>query len=769
MLIVIGMAFSLYSQSQSVGRFGFNDDWKFKRLTEEEKNADLSQPAIDASGWTDVDLPHTAHIEPLVVNNQWQGIAWYRKRFFVPENYGQKKVFVEFEAAMNVAEFWVNGKRITKHLGGYLPVVLDVSGYLLPGAENVIAVRLDNTDNPVTGPKPLKILDYNMYGGLYRNAWLIVKNKVHISHPNFVDKVAGGGVFITTPKVDKKQSLVHVKTHVQNESELDQRVQLLQTVWFGEKRIANNRSKYVNIESGRDFDFETELTVTNAMLWSPKTPDLYQMETVLLVNGDTVDTEKTRFGIRSFLFENNQLYINGEKVFLRGVNRHQEYPFVGYALSDNAQYRDAKKIKDGGFDYIRLSHYPQSPAFLDACDELGLVVIDAISGWQYYADNEDFRNYCYNSAEQLVRRDRNHPCVMAWEVSLNETQMPVFFMEELHKRAHAEDPRPDAYTCGWKPDVYDIYLQARQHRIMHPPHAHTKPYSVSEYGDWEYYSSNAGLNQHQLDKQTRYETSSRQARAYGEERLLQQATNVQEAHNDNLSTPAYSDSYWVMFDYNRGYHDDLEYSGVMDIFRIPKFAYYFYQSQRNPEEQLVCKIASYWTQKSPLNLRVLSNCDEIELVLNGKSLGRKSPDKNISNNLQHPPFTFSIEKFEEGELKAIGFINGEKVAEDIVKTPENAARLKIWIDESGKTPSTNDVMFVYIAAVDGNGTIVPDYSGEINVVVEGEASLMNYGKVKAEAGIATALIKIGSSAENVVIHAKSKNIDETNFQFNVKH
>lgn len=769
LFILIVIALSSCTQSEPNGKFNFNNDWKFKLLAENEESDDYSKVDVDDSSWEAVSLPHTANLEPQLVNDQWQGICWYRKNFSVPEAYQSKKVFVEFEAAMATSEFWINGKRIMKHEGGYLPIVMDVSEFLIAGEKNVIAVRLDNNDNPNTGPKPLKILDYNMYGGLYRNAWMIVKDKVYITHANYVDKVAGGGIFITTPKVDKTESIVHVKTHIQNESADAVEVQVVQTILNRREVVAETKSDALEIAAGADLDFITDMSVKNAKLWSPKSPNLYHLETKVMVDGLETDKETTRFGIRTFEFRENQLYLNGEQLHLRGVNRHQEYPFVGYALPDNAQYRDAKKIKDGGFDYVRLSHYPHSNAFMDACDELGLVNIDAISGWQYYKDSDEFRNYCYRSAEQLIRRDRNRPSVMAWEVSLNETRMPIFFMEELHKIAHAEDPRADAYTCGWKPEVYDIYLQARQHRIMHPPHDNPKPYSVSEYGDWEYYSNNAGLNQHALDKQTRYETSSRQARAYGEARLLQQAHNVQEAHNDNFNTPAYSDSYWVMFDYNRGYHDDIEYSGVMDLFRLPKFAYYFYKSQRDVEDEVVCHLATYWTEKSPLNVRIFSNCDEVELFLNGKSFGKQSPDQNkISNNLLHPPFTFEIEKFEAGELKAVAYLDSEKAAEHLVKTPGQASALKVWIDESGKAPQAgcNDVVFAYIAAVDDKGTIVPDYSEKIALEIEGDITILNVGDVKAEAGIATALLQIGE-AGTISISAKSNEL-KGEIQFEVK-
>ena len=474
-----------------------------------------------------------------------------------------------------------------------------------------------------------------------------------------------------------------------------------------------------------------------------------------------VDKTSNRFGIREFVFESNQLYINGEKTFLRGVNRHQEYPFIGYALSDNAQYRDAKKIKDAGFNYIRLSHYPHSPAFMDACDELGIVVLDAILGWQYYLDDDRFRDYCYRSAKELILRDRNRPSVLAWEVSLNESAMPMFFMEELHRIVHTEYPGKHVYSCGWKDEVYDIYLQARQHRLLHYNEDQKKPYVVSEYGDWEYFSTNAGLNQHNYSKEVRMEKSSRQLREYGEARLLQQATNVQEAHNDNYTIPAFADSYWVMYDYNRGYDNSLEASGIMDIFRIPKFSYYFYKSQQDPEEEVVLNIASYWTAGSPLDIRVFSNCEEVKLYLNEKLIAAEKSEKDsISNNLTHPPFRFEIDAFEEGNLKAVGFIAGKQVAEHMVATPQEAAGLKLWIDESGKAPQVacNDVLFLYIAVVDGNGTTVPGFDGEINLEKEGDVQIMNVGGIKAEAGIATALIKIGDQPGEIKFTAKGNRL-----------
>lgn len=739
----------------------FNDSWKFHLVENNEAQGKYEAPKFDDSKWENISLPHNAHNEPLLVNDQWQGECWYRKNFDIESYSTDKKYIIEFEASMNHTLIWINGEMVSEYQGGYLPIVIDATSYLKEDG-NVIALKVNNTDNEVTGPKPLAILDFNMYGGLYRNAWFTTKEKVHITNSILANTPASGGVFITFPKVSTESSKVRIQTHVANENTNTEAVKAhyeifdnsgasVQKLWLNSKSIA----KYGTTE------FVATLDMDGAKLWSPQTPNLYTAKITLYNNDKLIDTEIVRFGIRKIQFKNNQLYLNGKKTYLRGVNRHQEYPYIGYALSDNAQFRDAKKIKDAGFDYVRLSHYPQSPAFMAACDSLGLMVADAILGWQYYNETHAFKSQMYRSARELIRRDRNHACVLAWEVSLNETAMPINFMKEIHRIAHEEYPGENMYTCGWMADVYDIYFQARQHRIGHPDKmTFKKPYMVSEYGDWEYYSRNAGLNQHNHSAEKRLELSSRQLRSAGEKGQLQQAFNLQESHNDNMNIPATGDSYWVMYDYNRGYHDEIESSGIMDIFRLPKFGYYFYQSQRPASETqgAMVKIASYWDKNSDTNVRVFSNCDEVKLYCNNRLFAtqKADSDKN-STNLNCPPFTFNIEKYKAGELRAEGYIAGKKVAEDKVRSPRKASKLKIWIDESGVEAEAgcNDVVFLYIAATDSKGTIIYDFEDEIKVEIDGKVEIMNTDGIQTEEGIATVLLRIGQEKGTSTVKAST--------------
>lgn len=748
-------------QTSVISDINYDKDWQFFRS---EKVLDLAT-AQQQTDWENIAIPHTPKIEPLVVNDQFQGDAWYKKTITTEADWKGKQISLKFEAAMNVAEVWLNGEKLTTHVGGYLPFTVNLTEKLLWDAPNELLVRLDNRDNPITGPKPLHDLDFNTYGGIYRHVYLQLDNDLHISDPVDAGKTASGGIFVRYPKVSATEATVSIQTHLINKSPQPKQFRVVQQLVDGDKKIIEQSSEPQTINGNGDIENQIEFTVNNPRLWSPKTPNLYNLVTRVYEGDALVDEQTTRIGIREFKWIEGQLYINGEKTFLRGVNRHQEYPYIGYATSDAADYRDAVKIKSAGFDYVRLSHYPHSPAFMAAADELGLVLLDAILGWQYFSEDPAFQAQIQQTCRDLIRRDRNHASVMAWECSLNESWMTEPFIDSLTTIIQQE--YPGALSAGWQEYGYDIYLQARQHRLEHYKMP-TKPYVVSEYGDWEYYAMNAGLNQSAWANLLQADRSSRQLLSDGETRLLQQAANIQEAHNDNFNTPAFADGYWVMFDYNRGYAPDLESSGIMSIDRLPKYSYYFYQSQRDPDEFSdkftsgpMVFIASEWTESSSLNLRIFSNTDEVELQLNGKLIAKQAPDKNANTtNLKHPPFTFVIDKFEAGELKAIAYRAGKAVAEHKVITPNTATAIALTLDTSGKSPQigVKDTIFVYAQLQDSNGNRVHSNNVSVKFTLTGSAKLVSPVETNTAAGIASALIEIGDSLDNIIVTAEAPNL-----------
>jgi beta-galactosidase len=743
----------------------FNDGWRFHLGDVPEAN----RMDHDDSGWHEVRLPHTPRIEALVIgedgpeSEQWQGICWYRKTFHPDASVAGKKLILEFGAAMRVAEVWVNGKSLGRYVGDYLPVVLDVTKEIRPGEPNVVAVRLDNFDNPDTGPKPLAALDFNFYGGLYRGARLTAVTPLHITDPLLADRKGSCGVFVTFPTVSAEQAVVRVQTHLQNDDASPMEA-VVRTSIFGKDRtlLGMSDSPATAIPAGKDAQIKQEIEVPNPPLWSVDSPNLCTVLSEIVVDGDVVDRQETRIGIRTFRITEDGFWLNGRETFLRGVNRHQEYPFIGYALSDNAQYRDAKKIKEAGFDYIRLSHYPPSPAFLDACDELGIVVMNCIAGWQYFANTPAFKEHHYKQCTDLIRRDRNHPCVLLWEVSLNETRMTKDFMDKMQSIAHEELPGDQCFTCGWS-GKYDVFIQARQHGGCR--NVKGRPCVVSEYGDWEYYAQNAGLNQEAWKDLKPEDRSSRQSRGAGEKRLLQQALNFQEAHNDNRKTRAFADGLWVMFDYNRGYSPDLETSGCMDIFRLPKPAYYFFQSQRDADAKLpdvasgpMVYIANEWIPSSPTAVRVFSNCDEVALFVNDKLIGTQRPDDDqFSTNLAHPPFTFHLDRFEPGSLRAVGRIAGKDAASHVRLTPTAAARLGVEINLAGRRleSGVNDLVFVHAVVQDADGTARSDDSRKVTFAIEGPAELIGDNPATAEGGIASILLRANSNSGKIRVTASA--------------
>lgn len=738
-----------------VTRTSLNDHW----------NCDYGDSTVEVS------IPHTPRIEPLVVYDQWQGKITYTKTLCIDQP-AAGKTFIHFEGAMHEAIIFLNDVEVKRHVGGYLPFTVDASDHLRSG-DNVLRVELLNTDNSKIPPgKALETLDFNYYGGIYRDVWLIRKNDIYITDP-FVENTKEAGWLVHFEEVTEKIAQGSLRIHVKNESGKAELLTVKASLSFGE----DSYDFISDLIVGLDTVVTLPLAIPNPDLWSIADPNLYAISIELTGKQGLVwDRVTDKIGIRSINLNADGFFLNGEKQFIRGTNRHQEYPYVGYAISNNANYRDALKIKNAGFDFVRLSHYPQDESFLDACDELGILVMNAIPGWQYFEEGEFVRN-SYQDIRDMVRRDRNHPSVIFWEVSLNESGMTDAYMKEANRILKEELPFEDTYSAGWMDHPsYDLFIPARQH--AKPPYYWnnykdgSRKIFVAEYGDWEYYAHNAGFNQTAFEDLTDEERTSRQLRSDGEKRLLQQAMNFQEAANSNRKGKGIiGHANWLMFDYNRGYADDLEASGISDIFRIPKFAYYFYKSQRPPNEDVnhplvedgpMVKIASYWTASSSTDLKVFSNCEEVALYLNDSLIAVNRPVVDeFSDQLLHAPFQFNIDHFVSGQLKAIGIVEGQPVAKDSVMTPGQPTAIKMEIDTTGVLLNDEeDLFFVYASIVDTAGNFVPTATNEVLFVLEGEGTLIGENPVKAEAGIASILVK--SKSRDVRIDAIMEKLQGVN-------
>ncbi len=747
-------------------------DWQF---IEDPQGVDMwPSEALRSATWQSVQLPHSAYVEPKVISGKpKQGQVFYKRQLELPALTAGEALWLQVGGAMQVSDWFVDGQHIKHQLGGYLPFSLDLTPWA--GKTVELLARVDNRDHALSGLKPLNLLDFHIYSGLYREVSVRRSGVVALVQPTELSQARRGGVRVDVTTLSNASAALQLTSEVRvapsaraqgGQYFLEQRL-------LDQGRVVASSTSPVTASGA----LVQQLTLSNPKRWSPNSPALYQLQTrlwqsanadVSTKNATLLEQYQQQIGLRSLRFNaNKQLEINGEVTFLRGVNRHQEFPYVGYAVSEFADYRDAARIKDAGFDYVRLSHYPQSRAFMDAADQLGLLLLDAIPGWQYQSLDPQFADLAARTCRDLIQRDYNHPSVLAFECSLNETPMSEALISRLH---HAvKDEAPQALSAGWMPG-FDLYLQARQHRLQHytPP---TVPYVVSEYGDWEYYAQDAGFAQDQWQNLKAEERTSRQLLGSGEKRLLQQTTNLLEAMQDNRTTPAFADGYWVMFDYNRGYAPDLEASGLMSIDRLAKFSFYQFQSQRDasskaPLAKPMVFIASDWLPSSNLTVRVFSNAEQVELRLNGRIVGSKNVASNNAvttkagaaqdrvpaqtANGVRLPFEFSVPAFEAGTLTAQAFVAGNLVATHQVSTPNTLTaaaiqHITVRTDAEYLPAKAHDQVFVYAELRDAQGVVLPLNDVAVQVKTSGDVQLLNpLADLRSEKGVVALWVATGA-------------------------
>lgn len=731
------------------------------RVPEDTLKREFAQ--LQRGKWEQVDLPHNPIDEPLTVLHQWQGVCYYKRSLAASpaQALESQHQWLVFEGAMHLADIWVNGKHLMQHAGGYVPFVVDLTGLLHTDAPNEILVRLDNRDNGLIPPgKPLNTLDFCYYGGLYRDVNLITKPSFHITNPILADEKAGGGVFVTYPAVSPAEAVVSIKTQVANMDKAEKKGSVRQTLYqmdglFGKnkkgKQVATVLSD-VQLSSGKKEHIQQQITLKEPRLWSPGAPHLYLLCTEILENGKVIDREETRIGIRRIeMTKEKGFVINGQPLRLVGSNRHMEYPYVGNALSNNAQYRDIWQIKNNGFNIVRLGHYPQDRSVLAACDELGLLAIEPMPGWQFFNKNPLFTELTYRDIRLMIRRDRNHPSVIMWEAILNESWPPAEWKEGAIRTTHEEYPGDQCFASG---DTYGYYGYDVSYNDwqegFHRPNNSANPSFIREYYDFEFGG---------------HYSTTRIRRGDGEKALLQNAWNAQWSHNRyRLSYPAtIGDAVWSMYDYNRGCADNICYSGVADVFRLPKYSLAFFRSQVPmgtplPEGKMpwYVFVANRWDSRPSIadTVVVFGNVEEVALLVNGKEIKRQRADKGGDTDyvakadggncrqLNYPPFTFTGIKWEAGTIRAVGYSNGKKVTQQEIRTSGEPRKLLVEYFQSGKTASRHDLLIVNVSITDENGTLCAGESTPVSLAVEGGA-LHGPAQYNAEAGIASFIVKCG--------------------------
>ncbi len=531
----------------------------------------------------DVRLPHTVRELPLhyAGPEDYEMLCGYRRVLHIPAEYEGKRLFLQFDGAAHIASVFVNGRETVTHRCGYTAFRVEITGLVRYGADNLVAVRLDCTENPAIPPFGF-VIDYLTYGGLYREVWLDVREQAYIED-----------IFVTTPAAGRVRAVLTV-------SGGQQHVRL--RVLDGGVCLA---------ECGGDGS-EFDVSVPNAAQWRPEHPKLYTLEAVL----DNGDTQRVSFGFRTAEFRADGLYLNGERVFMRGLNRHQSYPYIGYAAPESLQREDARILKhELGCNAVRTSHYPQSRYFIDECDREGLLVFTELPGWQHIG-GEEWKAQAVENVREMIMQYRNHPSIVLWGVRINESVDDDDLYRRTNALAHELDP--SRATSGVR------YLEKSS--LLE---------DVYSYNDFSHCGDNAGVkpkrkvtpdmhralivsehNGHMFPTKSFDPWEKRQAQALRHARVL----------NDAAADGEHAGCFgWCMFDYpthkDFGSGDRVCYHGVMDAFRNPKTAAALYASQSG--ETPVLEVGSPmdigdYAAGNTGRVYVFTNTDEVALYKNDR-------------------------------------------------------------------------------------------------------------------------------------------------------
>ena len=700
--------------------------WRFFRGSCEG----AENPDFDDSRWEQVSLPHC--VSDLFEERPYQGDCWYRTAIRKGEDSPIDALhYLLMEGAMHTADVWVNGEHICTHYGGYLPFHADMTAQSSTSEELVIAIKVNNDDNPDLPPgRPMRMLDRVYYGGLYRNVHELVLNRLHISRPEFCH-LPGAGVFVGTQSCSDEKAELHVRCGVMNSFDIPHecrlRIKLDDAV--GVTKV-ESESRSVSVEPGELFLFEENLTVSDPELWSPARPALHTLHLSLVADDRECDCMEQVVGVRHIELDDDKGFVlNGDAVKLHGINRHPDSPGMGSALSDAAHYRDAVRIRQAGFNLVRCGDLPQSPAFLDACDQLGLLVIDSLTGWEYGQQTAAHEQHLFDNCRMLVQRDRNHPSVIAWDVSIYEGGMFEEMMNTMHTIAHDEFPGDQMITLGRSPSsTHDVFGMDCGRRMS---------------------IASASLPTLLLN-------------VGGELDEPEGALGFLERASTDMQVPHIGTVIGSMFSHLRGDRGGMN-AGLLDEYRRPSpiAAGVRLLHEGDPEPWIT--LASEWVPGVEKEIVVYSNCHVVSLFLNGEMVetGKSSSRQNFAA-LAHPPFVFSLPEYQSGTLKAIAYREDKEVASNQVTTPEEAVVLSLNVDLCGCELKADgaDAVYVHAETLDQNGTRVTDSMIEVRFQIEGAGVALTPLNVAAVDGRASLLVQSRAKAGEIKISAFSPGLTE---------
>lgn len=383
-----------------------NDSWKF--LQGECTTA--ADSTFNDDTWTSIHLPHTWNTDAYTKKNYYQGTGWYRRRISLPQAWKGKQIYLKLDAASKAATIYINGKNIGEHAGGYTACTFDLTPHLSFTSSNVLAIRVDNARQDIA---PISA-DFTFFGGIYRDVWLTAVPKQHFNLTNH----GSDGIFINTPQVSEEKATIQIRGEIMNDSKEKATLELINTVYHPDGSLAQTQKQLIKLKGGEVFTFRNETSpILQPQLWTPETPNLYRIETVLRDRKTQaiLDHSDHYTGFRWFHFDGDEgFFLNGKPYKLRGICRHQDQKPIGVALTDEMHRRDFQLMKEMGANFIRISHYPQDDALLEMCDKFGMLAWEEIPVIDIVPDTPGYAENCERNLREMIRQHYNHPSIITW-------------------------------------------------------------------------------------------------------------------------------------------------------------------------------------------------------------------------------------------------------------------------------------------------------------------------------------------------------------------
>ncbi|MCY4101120.1 MAG: glycoside hydrolase family 2 protein, partial [Rhodobacteraceae bacterium] len=651
---------------------------------------------------------------------------------------------------------YLNGHHLITHTDGYTPFEASINSYLKVG-DNLLTVVLDGCENPEIPPFG-GLIDYLTYAGIYRDVWFKSVPKVSISE-----------IKAEPLNVLEEQKSLRIWCRLNGTDNCDSKIEITHILRDSEGQVvAETNSEASGEENSIQLD---ELKKID--LWDVENPNLYELTTSISVDSHE-DTVKTSIGFRTAEFTSKGFMLNGKPLKILGLNRHQSYPYEGYAMGRRAQEKDAEILKfDLGCNLVRTSHYPQSPWFIDHCDRIGLLVFEEIPGWQYIGGTK-WKQRTIENVENMIRRDWNHPSIILWGVRINESQDDHDFYVETNSLSRKLDS--NRQTGGVRyitdseflEDVYTMndFIQGMEELpgVNHPQIPLRKqqdvtglnrsvPYLVTEFNGHTFPTKRTDHEQRQAEHVTRY------------------LNILDKAYGDDEISGCIG---WCFADYNThkdfGAGDRICHHGVMDMYRNPKFASYVYSSQKSPLLQAVLKPVTHWARGERniggvLPLIILTNCDYVELRYGSELTAIEYPNRERFPNLPRPPVIFDHKSFGEEEMghwkknwenvTFKGYVGDEEVITYSMVGNPVADRMDVVPDWRWLKSDENDETRIVVKALDQIGNTLPHFDDPLSISVSENGQLIGPDMINFRGGIATFWVRSTKKKGQLKINLKT--------------